>query len=77
MRLILDKIFPIEEKLKHQIEKIVNVSAAGGSDTNDKTNYRANVADLEVSSVLFMRINLVLFMGANNISPFSVECIRK
>jgi hypothetical protein len=48
MRLILDRILPIEEKMKHQIEKMMKMSATGQSDENDKSNYRANVADLEV-----------------------------
>lgn len=62
MRLILDRILPIEDKMKHQIEKMINVSATGRNDANDKTNYRANVADLEVISSQFISVILVVLV---------------
>lgn len=48
MRVILEKIKPLEEKLKYQIEKMVKTTVSGKSDVTDKNSYRANLSDLEV-----------------------------
>lgn len=57
MRVILERIKPLEEKLKYQIEKMVKATISGKSGETDKNHYRANLADLEVST----RIDLRLF----------------
>lgn len=53
IRTVLEKIKPINNKLKYQIDKLVK-SAVTGADLNDATNFKANPSNLlhneEVSS---------------------------
>lgn len=51
MRIILEKIKPLEEKLKYQIEKMVKTTVLGKSGVTNKNSYRANLSDLESSVV--------------------------
>lgn len=46
-RVILEKIRPLEDKLKYQIDKYVKASMTGQADVADKSRYRANVKDLD------------------------------
>lgn len=48
-RVILEKIRPLEDKLKYQIDKYVKASLTGQTDGADKSSYRANLKDLDVS----------------------------
>ncbi|KAK7595086.1 hypothetical protein V9T40_001519 [Parthenolecanium corni] len=46
-RVILEKIKPLEDKLKYQIDKYVKASMTGQVDVADKSRYRANLKDLD------------------------------
>lgn len=49
MRVILERIKPVEEKLKYQIDKMIKITLTGKVDSTDKSNFRPNIADLDVS----------------------------
>lgn len=51
-RVILEKIKPLEDKLKYQIDKYVKASMTGQADAADKSKYRANLNELDVSTTV-------------------------
>lgn len=46
IRTVLERIRPIDQKLKYQIEKFVKISLTGTSDKNDPSRFRANPANM-------------------------------
>lgn len=50
IRTVLEKIKPIDSKLKYQIDKLVKTTVIGGGDSGDQTHWRANPDSLNVSS---------------------------
>lgn len=46
IRTVLERIRPIDQKLKYQIEKFVKISLTGTSDKNDPSHFRANPANM-------------------------------
>lgn len=64
VRIILEKIKPLELKLKYQIEKYLKMMNAEKSDVLDKSNFRAKLENLTVkhevdSSSEHIRVALV------------------
>uniref|UniRef100_A0A023FIV3 Putative neuroguidin n=2 Tax=Amblyomma TaxID=6942 RepID=A0A023FIV3_AMBCJ len=49
-RTVLERIRPIDQKLKYQIDKIVKTAATGTVDADDPLRFRANPAALEAES---------------------------
>ncbi|XP_022189591.2 neuroguidin [Nilaparvata lugens] len=47
IRIVLERIFPIESKLKYQIHKLIKTATTGTIDENDPSRFRANPADME------------------------------
>lgn len=54
IRVYLERIQPIEKKLKYQIDKMLKVASTGAADKNDPSQFRANPSSmaLEVPSYL-------------------------
>lgn len=48
IRVILEKIKPVELKLKYQIEKYIKMTSAGDNDVLKKSDFRARMENLEV-----------------------------
>lgn len=46
IRTVLERIRPIDQKLKYQIEKFVKIALTGTSDKNDPSRFRANPANM-------------------------------
>lgn len=46
IRTVLEKMRPIDQKLKYQIDKLVKTAVTGTVDENDPANFRANPANL-------------------------------
>uniref|UniRef100_G3MT86 Neuroguidin n=1 Tax=Amblyomma maculatum TaxID=34609 RepID=G3MT86_AMBMU len=49
-RTVLERIRPIDQKLKYQIEKIIKAATTGNVDADDPLRFRANPAALEAES---------------------------
>lgn len=47
MRTVLEKIRPIDQKLKYQVDKVIRIFNIGGQDANDPMNFKANPDSLE------------------------------
>ncbi|XP_056014902.1 neuroguidin-like [Ostrea edulis] len=46
IRTVLEKMRPIDKKLKYQVDKVVRTAATGGIDSSDPLRYRANPENL-------------------------------
>lgn len=46
IRTVLEKMRPIDKKLKYQVDKVVRTAASGGTDSSDPLRYRANPENL-------------------------------
>nr|XP_022343323.1 neuroguidin-like isoform X1 [Crassostrea virginica] len=46
IRTVLEKMRPIDKKLKYQVDKVVRTAASGGTDSSDPLRYRANPDNL-------------------------------
>lgn len=64
-RVVLEKIAPLEQKLKYQIEKLVKTSLTNEIDLSDKTRFKANPADMDDDGAV---INDDETTGEDNIS---------
>lgn len=47
IRTVLERIRPIEHKLKYQIDKLIKTATTGTIDENDPSRFKANPADME------------------------------
>ncbi|KAL4234732.1 hypothetical protein ACF0H5_006374 [Mactra antiquata] len=47
IRTVLEKIRPIDQKLKYQVDKVVRIAVSGGADSNDPMRLKANPDSLE------------------------------
>lgn len=47
IRTVLEKIRPIDQKLKYQVDKVIQLAATGGLDSNDPMRFKANPDGLE------------------------------
>jgi len=45
IRTVLERIRPIDHKLKYQIDKLVKASVTGSIDSKDPSNFKANPAN--------------------------------
>ncbi|XP_075212163.1 neuroguidin [Lycorma delicatula] len=50
IRTVIERIRPIENKLKYQIDKLLKVAATGKTDANDPVHYRANPGNMVSSN---------------------------
>lgn len=47
IRTVLEKMRPIDQKLKYQVDKVIAIAATGGQDSNDPMRFKANPDGLE------------------------------
>ncbi|XP_053401875.1 neuroguidin-like [Mercenaria mercenaria] len=47
IRTVLEKMRPIDQKLKYQVDKVISIAATGGQDSNDPMRFKANPDSLE------------------------------
>lgn len=50
LRVVLEKIRPLEQKLKYQIDKYIKIATRGETDPNDPTSFKANPAMMNDAS---------------------------
>ncbi|KAF6215148.1 hypothetical protein GE061_009899 [Apolygus lucorum] len=50
IRVYLERIHPIEKKLKYQIEKMLKTATLGSTDKNDPSRFRANPASMSLET---------------------------
>uniref|UniRef100_A0A0A9XEF2 Neuroguidin-B n=1 Tax=Lygus hesperus TaxID=30085 RepID=A0A0A9XEF2_LYGHE len=50
IRVYLERIHPIEKKLKYQIEKMLKAATVGSTDKNDPSRFRANPASMSLET---------------------------
>jgi hypothetical protein len=73
LRTILEKMRPMDQKLKYQIEKLIRNAADGKSDSSDPLKHKANLDNLEVFCHFYRFETLILMVVA-----FShVRCINR
>jgi len=53
LRVLLEKVRPLDQKLKYQIEKLLKIAALGviSQDVNDPTRFKPNPNNMKLSSI--------------------------